>query len=67
MKRKLDLSSRTTSALISKFDDSVEQLPMRDAMRYTMLAEGKWTASEFKVKILPSTEIINRSLVAVIT
>jgi hypothetical protein len=43
-------SSRAmASALVTKFDDSVEKSPMRDAMRYTMLAEGKWTASEFKV------------------
>lgn len=47
------------SVLISKFDDSVEKSPMRDAMRYTMLAEGKWTASEFKVSIPAIIPVLN--------
>ena len=37
------------SALLTKFEASVEQLPMREAVRYTSIKNGKWTATELKV------------------
>lgn len=40
------------SSLVEKFEDSVKKLPMRDAVRYTSIANGKWTAMELKVNIL---------------
>ena len=37
------------SALLTKFEASVEQLPMREAVKYTSIKNGKWTATELKV------------------
>lgn len=39
------------SSLVSKFEESVEKLPMREAVRYTSIQNGKWTATELKSKI----------------
>lgn len=37
------------SSLVQKLEESIEKIPMRDAVRYTCIKEGKWTASELKV------------------
>lgn len=39
------------SALLTKYEASVEQLPMREAVRYTSIKNGKWTATELKTKV----------------
>lgn len=39
------------SALLTKFEASVEQLPMREAVKYTSIKNGKWTATELKTKV----------------
>jgi hypothetical protein len=42
------------SSLVAKFEESIEKLPMREAVKYTSIKEGKWTFSELKVHIQKS-------------
>ena len=45
------MRARMASSLVTKFEESVEKLPMREAIRYTAIKNGKWTATELKVRI----------------
>jgi hypothetical protein len=44
---KTDVSKRQISSLVSKFEASISELPMREAVRYTN-KNMKWSASELK-------------------
>lgn len=47
----LVLNSRNASSLVTKFDDSINKLPLREAVRYVN-QNMKWTAEEFKVRYI---------------
>ena len=42
---------KAASVLIQKFEESVNKLPMREAIRYKSIKNGKWTALDLKVLI----------------
>ena len=39
------------SGLLTKYEASIEQLPMREAVKYNSIKNGKWTATELKVHL----------------
>jgi hypothetical protein len=43
------MQRKGASALIQKFEESVNKLPMREAIRYKSIKNGKWTALDLKV------------------
>lgn len=45
------MRGRFASSLVSKFEGSVEKLPMREAVKYSAIKNGKWTATELKTKV----------------
>lgn len=39
------------SALLTKIEECIEKVPMREAVKYNSIKNGKWTATELKTKV----------------